>query len=131
MLALAQAICADNAIMIVPYDGVCMDYVKVGRDWLDYNDHMNVAFYLKAFDDASDKLTAVAGMGQAYTEARALYAGGLTTYLTVLTALNTRHQSQLNVLSAHRDLIDARIDLYEALGGPWTDSLSAGRGVER
>lgn len=69
--------------------------------------------------------------GQAYTEARALYAGGLTTYLTVLTALNTRHQSQLNVLSAHRDLIDARIDLYEALGGPWTDSLSAGRGVER
>jgi outer membrane protein, multidrug efflux system len=67
----------------------------------------------------------------AYSEARALYAGGLASYLTVLTALNTRHQSQLNVLSAHRDLIDARIALYEALGGPWTDSLSAGRGVER
>jgi outer membrane protein TolC len=69
--------------------------------------------------------------GLAYTEARALYAGGLSSYLTVLTALNTRHQAQLNVLSAHRDLIDARIDLYEALGGPWTDSLSAGRGVDR
>ena len=68
-LALARAACADTAVMMVPDNGVCMDYVKVGRAWLDYNDHMNVAFYLKAFDDASDKLTAVAGMGQAYTQA--------------------------------------------------------------
>ena len=82
MLALAPAICADNAIMIVPYDGVCMDYVKVGRDWLDYNDHMNVAFYLKAFDDASDKLTAVAGMGQAYTEATSNSWVALESHLT-------------------------------------------------
>jgi acyl-CoA thioesterase FadM len=68
-LALARASCADTASMIVPDNGVCMDYFKVGREWLDYNDHMNVAFYLKAFDDASDRLTAVAGMGQAYTQA--------------------------------------------------------------
>ena len=55
---------ADNA---APAQGVCRFEVTVKREWLDYNEHMNVAFYLKAFDDASEGLIACAGMGAAYT----------------------------------------------------------------
>lgn len=53
----------------LPRDGVGVHTVTVGRDWLDYNEHMNVAFYLKAFDDASEAFIALAGMGAHYTQA--------------------------------------------------------------
>lgn len=62
----------------------------------------------------------------AFTEAQQRYAAGLTSYLTVLTAINSQQQAELNVLSAHRDLIDARITVHESLGGPWTTGLSTG-----
>jgi outer membrane protein, multidrug efflux system len=57
-------------------------------------------------------------------ESRSHYAAGLTGYLTVLTALTSLQQSQLAVLSTRRSQLDARIHLYESLGGAWTDSLS-------
>lgn len=50
-----------------PMAGICIAWATVGEDWLDYNDHMNVAFYLKAFDEASEQLTCVIGMGAEYT----------------------------------------------------------------
>lgn len=58
---------ADDAAW--PADGLCVVHATVDPDWLDYNDHMNVACYLKAFDDASEQLTCVIGMGAAYTRA--------------------------------------------------------------
>ncbi len=51
----------------LPADGVLREEVDVEAAWLDYNGHMNVAFYLRVFDDAGDRLTALAGMGAAYT----------------------------------------------------------------
>jgi acyl-CoA thioester hydrolase len=53
--------------MTLPDNGLCEHRVTVGRDWLDYNEHMNVAYYLKAFDDAGEGLTLVIGMGADYT----------------------------------------------------------------
>lgn len=53
--------------MTLPDNGLCEYRVTVGRDWLDYNEHMNVAFYLKAFDDAGEGLTVLLGMGADYT----------------------------------------------------------------
>lgn len=53
--------------MTLPDDGLCEYRVTVGRDWLDYNEHMNVACYLKAFDDAGERLTLAIGMGADYT----------------------------------------------------------------
>jgi acyl-CoA thioester hydrolase len=53
--------------MTLPDNGLCEYRVTVGRDWLDYNEHMNVAFYLKAFDDAGEGLTVLIGMGADYT----------------------------------------------------------------
>lgn len=41
----------------------------VQRAWLDYNEHMNVAYYTLAFDLAGEELLKEAGMGEAYTAA--------------------------------------------------------------
>ncbi len=53
--------------MTIPNNGLCEYRVTVGHDWLDYNEHMNVAYYLKAFDDASESLAVAIGMGAEYT----------------------------------------------------------------
>ena len=42
----------------------------VRADWLDYNGHMNVAYYALAFDHASDALADHVGIGPAYTRSR-------------------------------------------------------------
>ncbi len=38
----------------------------VHPEWIDYNGHMNVAYYLLAFDHASDRLFDYLGIGQSY-----------------------------------------------------------------
>jgi acyl-CoA thioester hydrolase len=38
----------------------------VHPDWIDYNGHMNVAYYVLAFDHASDALFEYLGMGESY-----------------------------------------------------------------
>jgi acyl-CoA thioester hydrolase len=40
----------------------------VHADWLDYNGHMNVAYYVLAFDHASDALADHIGIGHAYMQ---------------------------------------------------------------
>jgi acyl-CoA thioester hydrolase len=41
----------------------------VRPEWLDYNGHLNLAYYLVAFDHASDKFLHHVGLGEAYTRA--------------------------------------------------------------
>jgi len=43
--------------------------------WIDYNGHMNVAFYVLAFDKATDRLLDHLGLGEAYRRAtnRSIY----------------------------------------------------------
>ncbi|MEZ5584322.1 MAG: thioesterase family protein [Candidatus Competibacteraceae bacterium] len=40
----------------------------VPPEWIDYNGHMNIAYYVLAFDRATDALMEYLGMGQAYRE---------------------------------------------------------------
>jgi acyl-CoA thioester hydrolase len=42
---------------------------KVRREWLDYNEHMNVAYYGLVFDHASDALADYIGIGWDHTRA--------------------------------------------------------------
>ncbi len=60
---------------------------------------------------------------QALEESRARYVAGLTNYQSILTATNALQQAELNELSAHRQLVGARIQLRTALGGPWVEAL--------
>lgn len=47
--------------------GVHTMHLAVLPAWLDYNGHMNVAYYSLAFDQAGEELLKCAGMGEAYT----------------------------------------------------------------
>lgn len=42
---------------------------KVRREWLDYNEHMNVAYYLLAFDHATEAFADYIGIGWDHTRA--------------------------------------------------------------
>ena len=55
-----------------------------------------------------------------FEESRQQYLAGLTNHLSVLTALQGQLQAELNVITARRDVIGARIQLHQALGGSWT-----------
>jgi acyl-CoA thioester hydrolase len=48
----------------------------VAREWIDYNGHMNVAYYVLAFDRATDLLLDYLGVGEAYRRAtnRSIFA---------------------------------------------------------
>ncbi|HMM77329.1 MAG TPA: thioesterase family protein [Gammaproteobacteria bacterium] len=49
--------------------GVHRALLEVRPDWLDYNGHMNVAYYSLAFDLAGEEFVRAAGMGEDYTRA--------------------------------------------------------------
>ena len=44
--------------------------MRVEPDWIDYNGHLNMAYYLVLFDRAIDEAFAVAGLGPDYVETR-------------------------------------------------------------
>ncbi len=68
--------------MKLPPQGLAIHEVTVGPDWLDYNDHMNVAYYLKAFDDAGEGLSRLAGMGPDYERATGCSWVALESHIT-------------------------------------------------
>ncbi len=64
----------------------------------------------------------------ALDESKARYINGLTNYIAVLTALTAAQSAQRAVLQAERSAIAARLQLYQALGGPWTQSIGVAAG---
>ena len=54
---------------------------------------------------------------------RRRYVNGQTDYLSVLTALQSLQNLQKSSITETRTLISIRIELYEALGGSWTQTL--------
>ena len=51
-----------------PENGIVSYTTKVKREWLDYNDHMNVAYYVMTFDLAIDAFKKVVGISHDYIE---------------------------------------------------------------
>ena len=39
---------------------------KVSKSWIDYNDHMNMAYYVQCFEESSDFVLEHAGLGYDY-----------------------------------------------------------------
>lgn len=56
-------------------------------------------------------------------EARERYSNGLSDYLPVLAAVQSHHQIERELVSARRQLISFRIQLYRSLGGSWPRDL--------
>ena len=59
----------------------------VQREWIDYNDHMNVAYYLLAFDQALDHFYDRIGMGIAYRKGTNLSTMTLESHICYLREL--------------------------------------------
>lgn len=53
--------------MSVSPQGLVGYVTAVQPSWLDYNEHMNVAYYMHVFDNAGERLIEHAGMGETYT----------------------------------------------------------------
>ncbi|MDT8441142.1 MAG: efflux transporter outer membrane subunit [Desulfuromonadales bacterium] len=83
----------------------------------------------RRFLEILDRQTELAG--QALQRIRDRYRQGIHDYQRVLTAEISLQSLQRRQLTAHRELLDIRIDLYRALGGGWelqrpADELTVG-----
>ena len=65
---------------------------------------------------------------QTVQQAESSFALGQTTFLQVLTALQAMQRIEQSVVSARRQLVGYRVQLYLALGGTWPSALSAPAG---
>ncbi len=61
-------------------------------------------------------------------EARMRYANGLSDYLPVLAALESLQTVERSQITAERQLLSFRVQLYRALGGTWTLALEPREG---
>ncbi len=61
---------------------------------------------------------------------RERYAQGALPYLQVLTALQSLHQAQQNLIESHRQLLSNHVQLYRALGGSF-ENADARAGVRK
>jgi acyl-CoA thioester hydrolase len=52
----------------IPANGIVTTSETVKPEWLDYNDHLNVAYYVMLFDVGIDAFKDVIGMGLGYIE---------------------------------------------------------------
>jgi len=95
----------------------------VERSWIDYNGHMNVAYYVVMFDRAIDGLFEALGIGRAYVEERR------ASFFTV--ALQVRYLRELTLGTAAYATIqlletDAkRLRVFQELRATEDDALSA------
>lgn len=54
----------------------------VQPDWIDYNGHMNLAYYMLAFDHATDKFFDFVGLGETYMKAKSRSTFTLEAHIT-------------------------------------------------
>ncbi len=59
-------------------------------------------------------------------ESKKRYLAGLDSYLSVLAAQDASLSASLARVQAHRDALSARIQLHDALGGPWLQTWNHG-----
>jgi acyl-CoA thioester hydrolase len=55
-------------LLPIPDRGLVIDETAVVPEWIDYNGHMNVAYYIKAFEIGIDSYKAVVGLTLDYIE---------------------------------------------------------------
>lgn len=68
--------------LALPADGLVITRLEVLPAWLDYNGHMNVAYYIAAFDLAIEDLKATYGLDAAYREAHRRSTVALESHIT-------------------------------------------------
>ena len=65
-----------------PANGLVIDHATVIPEWIDYNGHMNVAYYIKAFEIGIDAYKALVGMTLDYIESAGRSTVALESHVT-------------------------------------------------
>ena len=96
---------------------------RVAPEWIDYNGHMNVAYYVLAFDRATDRLFEYLGAGEAYRRATNHSIFALEAHVTY-----ERELREGTAFEIATQLIDAdrkRLHLFHAMSRTDTGALAA------
>ncbi|MGB1547099.1 MAG: thioesterase family protein [Alphaproteobacteria bacterium] len=120
----------------------CEFHSKVEESWLDFNGHMNVAYYTRAFDDATDLWWTFIGVGPKYVKAvgrsvfaveahtvykRELRLGDALHVTTRLLGFDQKrihlffelYQSEKNTLSATQEMMAVHVDMTQRAAVPF------------
>jgi acyl-CoA thioester hydrolase len=95
----------------------------VAPEWIDYNGHMNVAYYVLAFDRATDLLFDYLGIGEAYRRATGHSIFALEAHVTY-----ERELREGDAFEIATQLIDAdrkRLHLFHTMSRPESGELAA------
>ncbi len=66
----------------LPANGIVITELAVKPEWLDYNDHMNVAYYIAAFDLGIEDLKSTYGLDETYRKAHQRSTVALEAHIT-------------------------------------------------
>lgn len=87
--------------------------MQIEREWIDYNGHLNMAYYTVLFDRSSDPFFALLGLGPQYAAARKL-----TTYSAEIHVCYVRELHLTDEVIVSTQLIDhdeKRLHVYQEL----------------
>ena len=96
-----------------PEESLHRHYTRVEPEWLDYNGHMNVAYYTLAFDRAGEQFVASVGLSEAQTNETGdswMVAEAHTTYQNEASC-----GDELEIRTRILALDDKRIHLFQAM----------------
>ncbi|MEP4379055.1 MAG: thioesterase family protein [Alphaproteobacteria bacterium] len=119
---------------------------RVDPGWIDYNGHMNLAYYMLAFDHATDAFFDFIGLGEAYLKAgnastftleghitydRELMAGAPMRFETQLLAHDAKrlhyihfmYHADAGYLASTNELISLHVDMTERRSAPMPESV--------
>jgi acyl-CoA thioester hydrolase len=100
-----------------PYRGT------VAPEWIDYNGHMNVAYYVLAFDRATDRLFDYLGVGETYRRSTRHSIFALEAHVTYEREL--RQGEEFEIVTRLIDADRKRLHLFHAMTRAKDNELSA------
>src|SRR6185437_15976067 len=86
---------------------------EVLAEWIDYNGHMNLAYYVLVFDKATDRLFDLLGLGEAYRRAADRTNFALEAHVTY--ARELKQGERLRIVTQLVDADDKRLHFFHAM----------------
>src|SRR5512147_3221105 len=96
----------------------------VRPEWIDYNGHMNVAYYVLAFDHATDTFFDFLGLDEAYRTRTGASLFALESHIVYKAEL--KEGEPLRVTTQLLDCDDKRLHFFHAMYHGGTGAFSAG-----
>jgi acyl-CoA thioester hydrolase len=98
--------------MLIPAPFVSLP-MGIEKDWIDYNGHLNMAYYNVLFDRCSDEAFAAMGMGLDYVEQRRLTIYTAEIHVCYVQELHLGHKVTVSLQLIDND--EKRLRLYQEI----------------